>query len=220
MDHIHTPKVEGVKLLDRLNPRNSPIGTLYLTTSHLIFIEAQAKKELWILHMLMTTIDKPLLTTSGSNLKILCSHFQSVTFVIQRDKDAHDVYQSLIELSRPSKVYELYCFAYNPKSELRQSTGWQFHDLRAEFQRQGVPNENWAVCTLNLDYSVCETYPQYLFVPTSVSRDQIQGSAKFRSKGRLPVLTYLHKNGASLIRCVSSKFLTICGNYFDNDFAP
>ena len=65
MDHIHTPKVEGVKLLDRLNPRNSPIGTLYLTTSHLIFIEAQAKKEVWILHMLMSQIDKPLLTTSG-----------------------------------------------------------------------------------------------------------------------------------------------------------
>ena len=65
MDHILTPKVEGVKLLDRLNPRNSPVGTLYLTTSHLIFIEAQAKKEVWVLHMLMSQIDKPLLTTSG-----------------------------------------------------------------------------------------------------------------------------------------------------------
>ena len=203
MDSIHTPKVEGVKLLDRLNPRNSPIGTLYLTTSHLIFIEAQAKKELWILHMLMTTVEKPLLTTSGSHLRILCSHFQSVTFVIQRDKDAHDVYLSLIELSRPKDVFELYCFAYNPKSELRQSTGWQFHDLRAEFQRQGVPNENWSVCTLNSEYRLCPTYPQYLFVPTSSSPELIEGSAKFRSKGRLPVLTYLHKNGASIVRCVS-----------------
>ena len=70
MDHIHTPKVEGVKLLDRLNPRNSPVGTLYLTTSHLIFIEAQAKKEVWVLHMLMSQIDKPLLTTSGRYINI------------------------------------------------------------------------------------------------------------------------------------------------------
>ena len=27
------------------------------------------------------------------------------------------------------------------------------------------------------------------------------GTAKFRSKGRFPVLSYLHKNGATLIRC-------------------
>ena len=81
MDHIHTPKVEGVKLLDRLNPRNSPIGTLYLTTSHLIFIEAQAKKEVWILHMLMSQIDKPLLTTSG-RWGILCE-FNHIMILFQ-----------------------------------------------------------------------------------------------------------------------------------------
>jgi len=201
MDHIHTPKVEGVKLLNRLNSRNSAIGTLYLTTSHLIFIEAQAKKEIWILHMLMSQIEKPLLTTSGSQLKIMCSHFQSITFVIQRDKDAHDVYLSLVELSRPKDVTDLVCFSYNPKGEILQSTGWQFHDMENEFQRQGVPNENWSVCTLNSDYKLCPTYPKYLFVPALSTPEVVEGSAKFRSKGRLPVLTYLHKNGASLIRC-------------------
>ena len=81
MDHIHTPKVEGVKLLDRLNPRNSPIGTLYLPTSHLIFIEAQAKKEVWILHMLMSQKDKPLLTTSG-RWGILCD-FNHIMILFQ-----------------------------------------------------------------------------------------------------------------------------------------
>jgi myotubularin-related protein 6/7/8 len=201
MDQIRTAKVEGVKLLDRLNPRVSPVGKLYLTTSHLIFIEDGANKEVWILHMLMSSIDKPLLTTSGSQLRIMCSQFQTVTFVIQRDKDAHDVYQSLLDLSTPKELIDLYCFTHNPKGELRQSTGWHFHDLRAEFQRQGVPNENWAVCMLNKDYKLCLTYPQYLFVPAKASQEVVEGSAKFRSKGRLPVLTYLHKNGAALIRC-------------------
>ncbi len=41
---------------------------------------------------------------------------------------------------------------------------------------------------------LCDTYPQCLFVPTSVSTIVLVGSASFRSKGRLPVLTYLHKN--------------------------
>ena len=176
MDHIHTPKVEGVKLLDRVNPRNSPIGTLYLTTSHLIFIEdSDRQKELWILHMLISLIEKPLLTTSGSQLRIYCSHFQNVTFVIQRDKDAHDIFQSLVELSRPKDLQDLYCFSYNPKGEMRQSTGWHFHDLRAEFQRQGVPDANWSVCTLNSEYKLCPTYPQYLFVPTKASPEVVEG---------------------------------------------
>ena len=137
MEHIRTPKVENVKMVDRFNPKSSPIGKLYLTTSHLIFIQDNTNKETWILHMLMNQIDKPLLTTSGSQLKITCSNFRTVTFTIQRDRDAHDVYQSLLELSKPSNINSLFCFSYNPnKGELRQDTGWHFHDIQAEFQRQ------------------------------------------------------------------------------------
>jgi len=202
MEHIRTPKVENVKMLDRFNTKASPLGKLYVTTSHLIFIQDMDGKETWILHMLMNQIDKPLLTTSGSQLKISCSNFRTVTFTIQRDRDAHDVYQSLLELSKPATIPQLYCFSYNPnKGELRQDTGWNFHDVQAEFQRQGVNGSNWSCCTLNKDYGLCPTYPKYLYVPNTASREIIEGSAKFRSRGRLPVLSYLHTNGAALIRC-------------------
>lgn len=189
MEHILTPKVENVKLVDRLNPKTSTLGTLYLTTTHLIFVSndvdsanAEAnKKELWMLHMLMHTIDKPLLTTSGTLLKILCHHFLSASFIIQRDKDANDVYLSLLALSNPKEYSELYCFSYNPKGEIRQTTGWNFFDLQAEYQRQGVPNPNWS--HYKNDY-LCPTYPKHLFVPALASSEVIEGSAKFRSKSR------------------------------------
>ncbi len=64
-----------------------------------------------------------------------------------------------------------------------------------------MPNENWTLCNLNENYALCPTYPTRLFVPTSATRAVIEGSAKFRSKGRIPVLTYLHKNKAAIIRC-------------------
>ena len=87
--------------------------------------------------MLMNSIEKPVLTTSGSQLKISCANFRTVTFTIQRDRDAHDVYLSLVELSKPKDVRNLFCFSYKPnKGELRQDTGWNFHDFQAEFQRQ------------------------------------------------------------------------------------
>ena len=59
----------------------------------------------------------------------------SATFIIQKDRDAHDVYMSLMALSKPKRIEDLYCFSYNPKGEVQQSTGWFFHDLNAEFQR-------------------------------------------------------------------------------------
>jgi len=126
--------------------------------------------------------------------------------MIQRDRDAHDVYQSLVALSKPKAFGDLYCFSYNPKGELRQGTGWFFHDLLAEFQRQGVPNSNWTLCSLNSDYSLCPTYPKDLFVPAIASQSIIEGSARFRSKGRLPVLTYLHRNQAAIIRCAQVSY--------------
>lgn len=204
MEHIQTPKVENVKLLNKFSPKASPVGTLYLTTTHLIFVSTfpDDKKELWILHMQIHTVEKPMLTTSGTQIKIICSNFQSATFIVQKDRDAHAVFSSLNALSKPKDIQELYCFSYNPKGEVRQTTGWFFHDLTAEFQRQGVPNGFWAACNLNSDYSLCPTYSRTLFVPSRASRAILEGSARFRSRGRLPVLTYLHaKNSAAIVRC-------------------
>jgi hypothetical protein len=41
---------------------------------------------------------------------------------------------------------------------------------------------------------LCDTYPRYLYVPSSASTTVLLGSSRFRSKGRLPVLSYLHRN--------------------------
>ncbi|CAB4070520.1 MTMR6_7_8 [Lepeophtheirus salmonis] len=221
MEHIRTPKVEKVKLLNRYNPRSSPFGTLYLTTTHLIFVSNNgvedssthcgassslndASKELWILHMQMHTVEKPTLSTSGSILRVYCWNFLHATFVIPKDKDAQEIYLSLMELSRPKVHCSLFCFSYNPKGELsRRRSGWFFHDLSSEFQRLGIPNAEWTLNqSLNDDYSLCQTYPQTLIVPSSASLSLLKGSAAFRARSRLPVLTYLHRqNGAAIIRC-------------------
>ena len=48
---------------------------------------------------------------------------------------------------------------------------------------------------------ICDTYPSILFVPSNVSDSQLVECSRFRSKGRLPVLTYFNKtNGAAITR--------------------
>ncbi|KAF7280256.1 hypothetical protein GWI33_006252 [Rhynchophorus ferrugineus] len=201
MELIKTPKVENVRMLDRYSKASSQ-GTLYLTTTHLIFVDHEAKKETWVLHMHIAGLEKLPLTTTGSPLLIRTKTFLSVTFVIPKERDCHDIYLTLQQLSQPNNIEQLYCFTYKPPVEkIPKNVGWTFFDFQSEYQRMGVPNDQWALTKLNEDYELCDTYPKYLFVPASATKTTLRGSSGFRSKGRLPVLSYLHHNKASISRC-------------------
>ncbi|OXB58773.1 hypothetical protein ASZ78_000324 [Callipepla squamata] len=203
MEHIRTTKVEHVKLLDRFSTSNKSLtGTLYLTATHLLFIDAN-QRETWILHHHIAAVEKLPLTTSGCPLVIQCKNFRTVHFVVPRERDCHDIYNSLLQLSRTAKYEELYAFSYNPKqNESEQVKGWQLIDLAEEYKRMGVPNDYWQLSDANRDYKICETYPRELYVPRTASKPIIVGSSKFRSKGRFPVLSYYHKDKkAAICRC-------------------
>lgn len=43
--------------------------------------------------------------------------------------------------------------------------------------------------------------PRQIYVPVQATTAMLIGSSRFRSKARLPVLTYLHPNKASICRC-------------------
>ncbi|CAB1340913.1 unnamed protein product [Coregonus sp. 'balchen'] len=193
MEHIRTPKVEQVRLLDRFSNKSTS-GTLHLTATHLIFVESNAAatntaQEIWILHHHIASVEKLSLTTSGCPLVIQCRNFRVVHFVVQRERDL--------------SYEELYAFSYNPKqNEQQREEGWQLIDLGAEFERMGVPCDRWQLTDVNRDYKICETYPRDLYVPITASKPIIVGSSKFRSKGRFPVLTYFYQEKkAAVCRC-------------------
>ncbi|XP_070265558.1 phosphatidylinositol-3,5-bisphosphate 3-phosphatase MTMR6 isoform X4 [Myotis yumanensis] len=203
MEHIRTTKVEQVKLLDRFSTNNKSLtGTLYLTATHLLFIDSQ-QKETWILHHHIGSVEKLALTTSGCPLVIQCKNFRIVHFIVPRERDCHDIYNSLLQLSKQAKYEDLYAFSYNPKqNDSERLRGWQLIDLAEEYKRMGVPNSNWQLSDANREYKICETYPRELYVPRIASKPIIVGSSKFRSKGRFPVLSYYHQNKeAAICRC-------------------
>ncbi|GLH05028.1 Putative phosphatidylinositol 3-phosphate 3-phosphatase myotubularin mtm1 [Gryllus bimaculatus] len=198
----HRGVVENVRMLDRYNARKPSVGTLYLTATHLIFVDPDGKKETWILHMHIANVEKLPLTTSGSPLQIRCKTFLSVTFVVPRERDCQEVFVTLQQLSQPVHIEDLYCFHYTSSTEdIPKPAGWNFFDLQSEYQRMRVPNDQWSLTLLNKDYELCDTYPRYLYVPSTASTTLLMGSSRFRSKGRLPVLSYLHRNKAVICRC-------------------
>ncbi|KAG8144366.1 hypothetical protein E2320_012889 [Naja naja] len=203
-------QVENVKLLDRYTNKKSANGTLYLTATHLIYVDTSAdiRKETWVLHHHIATVEKLPLSASGCQLQIRCKNFRVARFLMVQERDCHEVYTSLLKLSQPVKPEELYAFSYNPKMpEGSRETGWKSIDVKADYLRMGIDSSSWEIS------NVCSTYSRELVVPKVASRAMILGSAKFRSRGRIPVLSYFYKeNNAAICRCSQplSGFSTRC----------
>ncbi|XP_047208729.1 myotubularin-related protein 7a [Girardinichthys multiradiatus] len=210
MEHIRLPKVENVRLLDRVSPRKSRVGTLYLTATHSIFVESEAggRSETWVLHSLVSSVDKQAANASGCPLLIRCKNFQILHFSIPREQDCHDVYLSMQRLSQAECYEELYCFSYKPSiDEEERRREWAFVDLKSDYRRMGLPNSLWKLSPVNQHYKVSDTYPDELFVPESATHPILVGSSKFRSRGRFPALSYYSKENHAAI-CRSSQPLS------------
>lgn len=74
------------------------------------------------------------------------------------------------------------------------SDGWGCYNPRNEFARQGLGTRTkaWRFTDINKDYTFCPTYPSKLVVPSRISDSVLSYAAKYRSKARIPALTYLH----------------------------
>ncbi|KAL1525311.1 hypothetical protein AB1Y20_020172 [Prymnesium parvum] len=67
-------------------------------------------------------------------------------------------------------------------------------------RKESSPIHAWRITAANAEYALCPSYPCSLIVPSYVDDALLKVCAKFRSKGRVPCLTWLHANGAALCR--------------------
>ena len=83
-------------------------------------------------------------------------------------------------------------------SQYKPINGWKIYDLKKEFLRQGVifddPNCPFRLCNINKNFKNISTYPQDLVEPKSLSDDVILKASKYRTKGRVPTLSYYFDN--------------------------
>lgn len=76
------------------------------------------------------------------------------------------------------------------------------YSTQAELRRLGIPNAALRVLDQGEGYSLCKTYPRFLAVSALSSDADLAASAAFRSRGRLPVVTWVHPSTAArLVRC-------------------
>ena len=76
--------------------------------------------------------------------------------------------------------------------------GWAVYQPEAEFKRLGAGSK-WRICDVNKEYKLVSSYPELFFVPKAASDATVLGSIKFRSKGRLPVLSWINPSNRCCI---------------------
>lgn len=212
MDHIKVAKAKAT--LIRLG--NATTGTLHLTTFHMIFREDPSEeeeptkkppREIWISYPIINEVERrPFNSTLGhSALRIRGRDFSFLTFNIASESLSKDVFESIMKLTCVSSIENLYSFMYKPGSLERKQNGWGLYDPIKEFERQGVfdtTTKRWRVTSINKDYKFSPTYPAKFLVPESISDNVLNYASKFRSKSRIPALTYYHKfNSCTITRC-------------------
>lgn len=80
------------------------MGSLYLTATHVIYVDHDNKRETWILHSHISSVTKLPLTPQGSPLQVRTKTFLSMCFIIPKERDAHDLHQSLVQMCQPGRA--------------------------------------------------------------------------------------------------------------------
>ena len=87
--------------------------------------------------------------------------------------------------------------------------GWNIFNFEKELDRQGIDIKHKYYLIDNSKFSFCESYPEKIIVPRvsgiKTIDDDLKNCADFRTKKRLPALTYKYKNNVCIWRCSQSK---------------
>ncbi|KAK9765201.1 phosphatidylinositol-3-phosphatase ymr1 [Basidiobolus ranarum] len=197
MDFIKIAKVDNVRLE---KDRHAYVGTLHLTAHQLIFNHPE--QELWISYPIIHTVERKALTPNGYHpLNFKCHNFLFVTLLVEKEQDAIDVFESVQKLICVDNITQLYAFFYQPFPKFTIDDGWSVYNPIQEYERLGVgtKSSSWRFTKLNQNFELCSTYPRILVVPSKISDTVINYAAKYRSKNRIPILSYIHGSNMATI---------------------
>ncbi|KAI1847758.1 hypothetical protein JX266_006253 [Neoarthrinium moseri] len=197
-------------------------GDLHLADHHVIFVmpntppdgvqlppNAPKTRELYIAYPILAHCNfRPAPPASGrpSAIRIRGRDFTFISFHFTDDTSARDAFEHIRNRTcRLGRLDKLYAFSYQPLKQEKPLDGWHLYDPKTEFRRQGISNKSvdrgWRISTINKDYAFSPTYPGLLVVPSQISDNVLKHAGPYRSRQRIPVLTYLHSlNNCSITR--------------------
>ncbi|XP_055378303.1 myotubularin-related protein 2 [Condylostylus longicornis] len=160
-------------------------------------------------------------TSRGENsygIEIFCKDMRNLRFAHkQQNHSRRTVFEKLQTHAFPlSCDGKLFAFS-NP--EQFPTDGWSVYEPIAEFRRMGInmTSDPWKITKINESYTFCDSYPAVWAVPKAANEDLLRKVAQFRSRNRLPVLSWIHpETQATITRC-SQPLVGVSGKRSSDD---
>ena len=131
-------------------------------------------------------------------------------FFFKFPPNSFDKFNEIIEkFALPEKNENYFQYAYLNKKNFDKNNfgkeyinGWDIYDFQKEYERQGIDFKTSFRFRIfdNSDFKFCETYPKNFVVPLNIKDEDLKECATFRTKERIPVLAYRHKNASCIWR--------------------
>ncbi|KAJ5069810.1 myotubularin-related [Anaeramoeba ignava] len=137
-------------------------------------------------------------------IKVVCKDFRTYRFIFFKKIIVEEKFLlKFFQRAFISDVRKTFSF-FHKNSEIKD-LGWSIYDPVKEYQRQGLIFESgdWRIYDINKDYSLCPTYPRIFGFPSKMEQ-KIKDCSKFRTKNRLPVLTWKSPDSEAVL-CRSSQ---------------
>ncbi|KAK2165234.1 hypothetical protein LSH36_53g07021 [Paralvinella palmiformis] len=204
---------------------NSVRGKLYITNYRLYFKTSGDREPPCILDVPLGVISRVEKVGGASSKKensygieIFCKDMRNLRFAHKQENHSRrEVFDKLSAYAFPV-TNKLSVFAFEYKEEYKES-GWNIYDIATEFRRQGVDSrhDTWKMTKINQNYELSDTYPQVLCVPALATDDDLRQVAAFRSRGRLPVLSWIHPDGQTTISRSSQPLVGVATRRSNHD---
>ncbi|XP_026323339.1 myotubularin-related protein 2 isoform X2 [Hyposmocoma kahamanoa] len=145
-------------------------------------------------------------SSKGENsygIEVFCKDMRNLRFAHKQENHSRrGIFEKLQQLAFPlSHRQPLFAFSY---TESFPEDGWHVYEPIAELKRMGINNNDmWRITTrINDKYEVCDSYPSVWAVPAAADDELLRSVATFRSRGRIPVLAWIHPSSqATITRC-------------------
>lgn len=134
-------------------------------------------------------------------IEVFCKDMRNLRFAHKQENHSRrDVFEKLQQYAFPlSHKIKLFAFEY---AGVFTENGWCVYEPIAELKRMGVNNDMWRITKINENYEVCDSYPVVWAIPAQATDDDVHTVASFRSRGRIPVLSWIHtESQATITRC-------------------
>eukprot|EP01132_Coremiostelium_polycephalum_P001248 gene1248-1574_t len=176
---------------------------IYMTNYQLKIFTSELNQEYNIPLYIISRIERVGSSKSNTNcyLDLYCKDSRFVRFLFPfRDGSRKKFYQTLKAQVFPGIQTKLFAFYNNEQYSIN---GWKVYNPESEYKRLGiVQGSGWRITRVNEKYEKCDSYPALLVVPESIYDGQLDEVFQFRSRGRIPVLSWRHPiNHTTITRC-------------------